>query len=158
VGQITASLVHHGEEQQIVFQGEHARVGIPWRVCASRQRDNGFPEENVRLAAEIQALHDSVPPLEFEGHDGQVSNMLAAIEGGERLLIDGLEGRRPIELITAIYQSAHLGVKVEIPLPGSAPFYTREGILKNAHRFHQKTRSVESFSDNRITFGRDYGA
>jgi len=158
VGQITASLVHHGEEQQIVFQGEHARVGIPWRVCASRQRDNGFPEENARLAGEIQALHDSLPPLRFEGHDGQVLNMLAAIEGGERLLIDGVEGRRPIELITAIYQSAHLGAKVEIPLPESAPFYTREGILKNAHRFHQKTRSVESFRDNRITFGRDYGA
>lgn len=158
VGQVTASLVHHGEEQQLVFQGEHARVGIPWRVQASRQRDNGFPEDNAQLAAEIQALHESVPALEFEGHDGQIRNLLSAVEGSEPLLIDGTEGRRPIELISAMYQSAHLSAKVEIPLVHSAPFYTRQGALKHAHRFHQKTRSIENFSDNRITFGRDYGA
>lgn len=158
IGQVTASLVHHGEEQQLVFQGEHACVGLPWRVYASRQRDNGFPEENVQLAREIRDMHDSVPPLQVEGHEGQIANVLDAIEGKDSLLIDGVEGRRPIELITAIYQSAHLCTKVAVPLVKTSPFYTREGILANARRFHRKTRSVEDFNDNRITFGRDYGS
>jgi hypothetical protein len=39
----------------------------------------------------------------------------------------------------------------------SDPFYTREGILRGARHFHEKTRSVENFATNEITLGRDYG-
>jgi len=37
VGQITASLVHHGEEQQFVVQAERAKVAVPWQIKAMRQ-------------------------------------------------------------------------------------------------------------------------
>lgn len=156
-GQITASLVHHGEEQQLVFQGERAKVAVPWQVKASRQKDNGFPEDAADVAAEIQACHDALPPLEHEGHDGQIANFLAALEGREPLLVDGTQGRRTLELITAIYQSSHLGQRVRLPLPPDAPFYTRHGILRHARHFHEKTRSVENFASNEITLGRNLG-
>ena len=157
VGQITASLVHHGEEQRLVFQGEHAQVAVPWVVKASKQKENGFPEEDLELAARIQAAYDELPAVVHEGHEGQWDNFLAAIEGREKLLIDGVAGRRTLELITGIYQSSHCGSKVKLPLSPDDPFYTREGILKNARRFHQKTRSVENFSSSEITLGRDLG-
>lgn len=35
LGQITSSVVHHGEEQQLIFQGAKARVSVPWKVTAS---------------------------------------------------------------------------------------------------------------------------
>lgn len=157
IGQITASLVHHGEEQRLVFQGERAVVAVPWQVKASRQRENGFPEDDVALVAELQALYDGLPVLETEGHDGQVANFLDAIAGRASLLVDGEQGRRTIELITAIYQSSHVGGSVKLPLGPDAPFYTREGILANARHFHEKTRSVENFASNEITLGRNLG-
>ena len=157
VGQITASLVHHGEEQQIVLQGERARVSVPWQVKATNQRDNGFPEDNPALAAELQARYDQLPAVTQEGHDGQIQNFLGAIEGREKLLVDGQEGRKTLELITAIYQSGHLGRAVTLPLRPEDLFYSRTGILKNARRFHEKTRSVENFADNQITLGGNYG-
>ena len=157
VGQITASLVHHGEEQRLVFQGERAQVAVPWVVKASRPKENGFPEADIEWAARIQAAYDELPALVYEGHEGQWDNFLAAIEGREPLLIDGVAGRRTLELITAIYQSSHYGTSVKLPLPPDAPFYTREGILKNARRFHRKTRSVENFATGEITLGRDLG-
>jgi predicted dehydrogenase len=157
VGQITASLVHHGEEQQLVFQGERARVGVPWQLRASTQKANGFPEDNPVLTAQIQACYDGVPALIHEGHEGQIANFLAAIAGREPLLVDGGQGRRTLELISAIYQSSHLGRRVELPLPPDAPFYTRAGILQHARHFHAKTRSVENFAQNEITLGRDVG-
>jgi len=157
IGQITASLVHHGEEQRLVFQGERAVVAVPWQVKASRQRENGFPEDDAALGAELQALYDGPPALEVEGHDGQVANFLDAIAGREPLLVDGEQGRRTIELITAIYQSGHVGGPVKLPLGPDAPFYTREGILANARHFHEKTRSVGSFASNEITLGRNLG-
>ena len=157
VGQITASLVHHGEEQQMVFQGELAKVAVPWQVRASVQKENGFPEENESLAAEIQAMYDGLPAVTNEGHDGQIANVVAAIEGKEELLISGEEGRKTLELITGIYQAGHLGEKVSLPLQVGEPFYRREGVLKKAKHFHEKTKSVENIADNEITLGRDYG-
>lgn len=157
IGQITSSLVHHGEAQQLVFQGERAKVALPWQVCAMKQRENGFPEEDAATQDRIQAYYDQLPAVEHEGHDGQIANFLGAIEQHAPLLIDGAQGRRTLELVSAIYQSGHLGGKVTFPLTPEDPFYSRAGILRTARRFHEKTRSVENFADNEITFGRDYG-
>ena len=157
LGQITASLVHHGEEQQFLVQGERAAVAVPWRVTATRQKENGFPEEDAALRAELLAFYDALPAVRYEGHDGQIDNFLNAIDGREPLLVDGDQGRRTLELITAIYLAAHLGQPVTLPLPGTALFYTREGVLGNARHFHEKTRSVENFTDNDITLGRNVG-
>jgi UDP-N-acetyl-2-amino-2-deoxyglucuronate dehydrogenase len=156
VGQITASLVHHGEDQQLVFQAERARVSLPWQVRAMKQRENGFPEDDVVTRSGIQASYDQLPAVEYEGHDGQIANFLGAIQQREPLLIDGTQGRRTLELVSAIYQSGHLGGKVALPMTPADPFYARDGILRAARRFHTKTRSVENFADNAITFGRDY--
>ena len=157
VGQITASLVHHGEEQQLVFQGEHAKVAVPWQVKAGRQKENGFPEENTALVEQIQNYYDELPPVSHEGHEGQIANFLSAIAGEEELMVDGAQGRRTVELISAIYQSGHTGSKVKLPLRPSDPFYTRDGVLKHARHFHEKTKSVENFANNDITLGRNLG-
>lgn len=157
VGQITASLVHHGEEQQLAFQGEHAKISVPWQIKAMKQKENGFPEDNAEIQAQLQAAYEQLPAIPYEGHEGQIANVLAAIEGREKLLVDGTEGRKTLELITAIYQSSHLGQKVTLPLKPTDPFYSREGILKNAKHFHEKTKSVENFANNDITLGRNLG-
>ena len=157
LGQITASLIHHGEEQLLLVQGERAAVAVPWRVTATRTKENGFPEEDAALRAKLLALYDSLPGLQHEGHDGQIDNFLSAIEGREPLLVDGDQGRRTLELITAIYLSAHLDRPVALPLQPEALFYAREGIVANARRFHEKTRNVEGFGANDITLGRNLG-
>jgi predicted dehydrogenase len=157
VGQITASLVHHGEEQQLVFQGERAKVAVPWQVKAMRQKENGFPEDDAACQREIEACYERLDPVSLEGHDGQIANFLAAIAGSEPLLVDGRQGRNTLELVTAIYQSGHLGGKVCLPLRATDPFYTREGVLAHARHFHEKTKSIDNFSQNEITLGRNYG-
>jgi predicted dehydrogenase len=156
IGQITASLIHHGEEQRLLFQCEDASLSMPWKVCSYRQRENGFPEENHETADKIQKLFDSLPEVKHQGHDGQIDNFLNAIEGKEKLIVDGVQGRNTVMLITAIYLSAHLDTTIKLPLTSDALFYTREGIIKNARRFHKKTKSVENFSDTKITFGRQF--
>ena len=92
----------------------------------------------------------------YDGHAGQIANVLAALAGEEELLIDGVQGRNTIELVTAIYQSGFSGEPVALPLPPDSPFYTREGVLQNAPHFHEKTHSVDGFADDAITLGSDY--
>jgi UDP-N-acetyl-2-amino-2-deoxyglucuronate dehydrogenase len=155
LGQVSASLVHHGEKQQMVVQGERAMVSIPWEVQASKQMENGFPEKDLDVSAEIQSYYESLPDLAHSDHNGQIANLLNAIEGTQELIVDGQEGRKTLELVTAIYKSGITGQKVKLPLTPQDPFYTRQGILEKAPHFHEKTRSVENFATDEITFARD---
>ncbi|WMT41884.1 hypothetical protein RE628_05385 [Paenibacillus sp. D2_2] len=53
-----------------------------------------------------------------------------------KVLIDGYEGRKVIELITAIYEAGTTRRSVNLPLSEDSLFYTREGLLATAPRFH----------------------
>lgn len=156
LAQVTSSVVHHGEEQQLIFQGSDARISVPWKVKASMSKANGFPETNLELEQRLQTYYDQLPEVQHEGHEGQVGNLLDAIEKNEPLLIDGISGRQTLEMISAIYQSASTGKEVSLPLTPSDLFYTREGIMANAIHFYEKKASIENFQDIGITTGSNY--
>jgi UDP-N-acetyl-2-amino-2-deoxyglucuronate dehydrogenase len=157
LAQITSSVVHHGEEQQLIFQGQKARVSAPWKVYASVSKENGFPEKNAELESEIETLYNELPEVPYSGHQGQIDDVLKAIENQTlTVLVDGHEGRRTLELITAIYMAASTGQQVELPLQPDSMFYTRAGIMSNAPHFYEKANSVVGFAKNDITLGSKY--
>ncbi|MDC3417577.1 Gfo/Idh/MocA family protein [Aquibacillus salsiterrae] len=156
LAQITSSVIHHGEEQQLIFQGKNARVSAPWKLKASKSLENGFPEEDKELEEKIQKIYDEQQSIPYEGHTGQIHDVLLAVNGENEVLIDGFQGRETLELITAIYQSASLGQTIKLPLEKDAPFYTRDGVLKNTTYFFEKKNTVENFLDNKITTGGNY--
>jgi predicted dehydrogenase len=158
LAQVTSSVVHHGEEQQVILQGETARISAPWKVAANTASPNGFPAADSIAAphiAELNAFYDALPRLSYTAHTGEIDNVLASLEGTDTLLIDGTAGRRTIELITAIYKAGASAATVALPLSKSDPFYTAAGIVKAAPRFYQKTTSVKDFGGD-ITVGNDY--
>lgn len=150
---ITASVVHHGEEQGLVFQCERAKLETPWDVYASASLSNGFPRHDEELENELRADYDSIPPLPYEGHTGEIDNYISALENGTRPMITGIDGRRTVELITAIYKSGSLRKTVSLPIEKDDEFYTFEGLMKNAPHFYEKSTAVENFADSNITLG-----
>ncbi|MBD0383631.1 Gfo/Idh/MocA family protein [Paenibacillus sedimenti] len=158
LAQVTSSVIHHGEEQQLIFQGERARVSAPWKVYASSSKENGFPERNPALEAEIELYYNSIESLRYRGHAGQIDDVLKAIENNSlQVLIDGNECRRTLELITAIYEAATTAKPVSLPLTKESKFYSRESFLANAPHFHAKKKSVAAFGTNEISLGGNYG-
>ncbi|MDR2446726.1 MAG: Gfo/Idh/MocA family oxidoreductase [Treponema sp.] len=159
LAQITSSVIHHGEEQQIIFQGEKARVSAPWKVCANVTGSNGFPlqEHDVALERKLTAFVESLPPLPYEGHTGEIENALSALEQGCGPAIDGRDGRNTVELITAIYKAGAAGSTVALPLDKNDPFYTVQGIMAAVPHFYEKTSSVQELAGN-ITTGSAYGS
>lgn len=136
VAQITSSVLHHGQKQQVVFQGELAGVAAPWEVYASLSQPDGFPVENTALEAELGEYCKSLPKLRYTGHAGQIDDVLTAIETGADYLVKGVDGRRTIELITAIYKAGATERAVKLPLQKDDPFYTTAGIIANMPRFN----------------------
>jgi predicted dehydrogenase len=156
LGQLTASVVHHGQEQQIVVQTERAKIAMPWTVSAQAALPNGFPEREHDAATEreLTDYYESLTALRYEGHTGQIDDVLTALEtpdGAHHPLVAGRDGRTTIEIITAIYQAAITAQAVTLPLPPDDPFRTRAGLLAAAPHFHEKTASVAEFSSNEIT-------
>lgn len=157
VAQVTSSVIHHGEEQQVIFQGEKARISAPWKVYASTSMENGFPIENTELEKDLEAYYDSLPSLKYTGHEGEIDNVLTAIETGTQPLITGESGRLTIELITAIYKAGFEKRTVELPITKEDEYYSVKGIQKNAIHFYEKTASVIDFgSQQEITVGSNY--
>ncbi len=155
---VTASVVHHGEDQKLVFQCEKARISAPYGVFASIPQPNGFPLKTPDEAFEKQAAAylASLPPLRYEHHAGQLDNVLTAIETGTQPAITGEDGRRTIELITAIYKAGATRQPAELPLSKDDPFYTVQGIRAHVPHFYDKTASVMEQAGT-LTFGSDLG-
>ena len=157
LAQVTSSVIHHGEEQQLVFQGEYGRVSAPWKVVTNVAQSNGFPypQQNEALNKQIHTLYESLPKLPYCLHTGQIDNVLDAIETGSQPLIGYEDGKRTIELITGIYKAGTLQQSVELPLQRDDPFYTVSGIMEKAPRFHTKNSSVNELGGG-INLGSDY--
>lgn len=146
LAELTSSVVHHGEQQEIILQGEHARIGQPWTVAAETARPNGFPETggDAELVAELEALAADRSPLPHTGHTGQIGDVVAAIRESREPLVDGEAGRRAIELVTAIYAAAIERRTIDLPITAEDPWYRAETLLERAPRFFEKTASVRS--------------
>ena len=154
LAQVTSSVIHHGEEQQIVFQGEKARVSWPWRVAANVAQPNGFPEkeQNTTLITKLNEYYESLPALKHSFHKGQIDDVLAAIESastgaaplvGEAPLVGAEDGKKTIELITAIYKAGIEQRTVDLPIKNDDPFYTVQGMKEKVPHFYKKTASKE---------------
>lgn len=153
LAQITSSVVDHGEEQKVILQGKEAKIAAPWSTAASISKENGFPIRNTELEKQLCDFHDQIPDLAHTGHEGEIDNVLTALETGGRPLIVGVDGRRSVELITAIYKAGFEERTVTLPLAKDDPFYTAEGIQKNVKHFYEKTTSAENLADVGITLG-----
>ena len=53
--------------------------------------------------------------INHAGHRDQIADFLAAIDFDQPAKVDGREGRKAVEIIRAIYQSAKLGQAVQLP-------------------------------------------
>ncbi|ABX40986.1 Gfo/Idh/MocA family protein [Lachnoclostridium phytofermentans] len=153
VGTLVSSLLHHGEEQSIIIDTQNASIQIPHKISVSKQLQNGYPEPDIKAKEAIEEIYNSFPELSYTEHCGQIENMVTAIETNTMPLITGEDGRKTIEFIMGIYQSAFTGKPVQFPMTEKDLFYTKEGFMSKVIKFNKKTKSVENFQDIGISVG-----
>ncbi|MCK9549001.1 MAG: Gfo/Idh/MocA family oxidoreductase [Sphaerochaeta sp.] len=153
LAQVNSSLVDHDEKQEFFFAAEAASFAIPWHVKAVEQLPNGFFKPNPAQEAALNAHYAALPTLAVEAHSAQIEDVLLSVQRGTAPLVDGTEGRKAVELITAMYKSSTEGHEVALPLAADDPFYTTEGMMARMVRYHKKLKSVENLEESEITLG-----
>ena len=112
-----------------VFPGAFKRIEIMGTEgTAILEESNLIKWEFTHTMSEDQIIVDSMAggnilhggvsnpaDISFIGHKKQVENMIRSVQTGDKPLIDGLEGRKSVEIVLAIYESAASGVIVRLP-------------------------------------------
>ena len=151
---VTASVVHHQEEQQVVFQCEKAKIAAPYGVYASVPQPNGFPlkDPDDTFRQQVDEYLKTLPDIPYEMHAGQLESVISSLENNAEMAIGGEDGKLALELITAIYKAGATGLPVQMPIGKDDPFYTVDGIRACVPHFYEKTTSVTEMNGE-ISFG-----
>lgn len=102
----------HGSQGSAVLEEENIRT---WQFAKMTKRDQQLLE---RMSDKTKTGGGAADPaaIGHHGHTRQFRDTLDAIRKGRPPFIDGAEGRRAVEIILAIYQSAASGKPVKLPL------------------------------------------
>lgn len=125
------AMIFSGKNKAVTISGaskvvEPQLFAITESSRGSGARDEAGREELARIAEQIK-----------EGtidHTGPIMDLFTAIHEDRDPEVSGQEGRRSIEVITAIYKSATLDKRVTLPIVPDDPWYTTEGILQHVKK------------------------
>lgn len=101
---LEGSLSLLGERGTIIIGGHAVNKILYWKF------DHEQPED-----AEFQASSQEVPNVYGHGHTPYLNNVIEAIIHNKPALVEGSEGKKNIEILTALYESAALGGKYVHP-------------------------------------------
>jgi UDP-N-acetyl-2-amino-2-deoxyglucuronate dehydrogenase len=112
----TATATNPGQGNVFEFNGTKGTAVLvedtitSWAVSDSKEVVARETIAGVEGRASTAASSATVFPV--EGHIKQIANFIAAVRGQEELICDGVEGRRSLHLILALYESARRGEEV----------------------------------------------
>lgn len=98
-----------GEKGMVKVGGEAVNIIEEWKFA-----DYFGDEKKVK-----EECAENPPNVYGFGHSKLYKNVIAAMKGEEKLLVDAEAGKRALELVLAIYKSAAEGIPVKLPLKKS---------------------------------------
>jgi UDP-N-acetyl-2-amino-2-deoxyglucuronate dehydrogenase len=114
--EVTMLTYKQNMEGSLTILGEKGTVKIGGTAVNKVEHwDFAEPDPDDDLARNV----DSNPPNVYGfGHEGYYRNVLAVLRGEAKPDTDGRAGRKSLELILGIYESAKTGIAVPLPLKG----------------------------------------
>ena len=102
----------HGSEGSAVMEEEDI---VKWDFAKKKKRDAAI---HAAMAGQKSGGGGAADPkaIGHHGHTRQLQDVLKAIKNGTKPSVAGLEGRRSVELILAVYKAAETGRAVKLPL------------------------------------------
>lgn len=115
-----STAVHPGAFKKLEIMGTAGTVVIEDNDIVAWKFEDAMEGDAVQVdpSADGAAKGGVSDPrsIGFLGHQLQIEDLMDAITRGKEPMIDGLEGRKSVEIVLAIYESARTGQKVTLPL------------------------------------------
>ena len=112
----------HGDEGSAVLEEEDL---VKWDFAKKKPRDEAIFAAMANRKSGGGGAADPAA-IGYQAHAKQFQNVVQAIRKGTAPAIDGPEGRRSVEIILAIYQSAETGKAIKLPLAADPPLKARK--------------------------------
>lgn len=100
-------------EGSISILGEKGTVEIGG-FAVNNMKTWAFSEQSEEDAGVMEKYSVNPPNVYGFGHQAYYEHVVSCLDSGGQQLVDGLEGRRSIELISAIYESIETGKEVKM--------------------------------------------
>ena len=110
-------------EGSISILGEHGTV-VVGGVAVNEMQTWVFEDEQDGDSSVLKEFSVNPPNVYGFGHQAYYEHVVDCVESGSANLVDGLQGRKSIELISAIYESAETGKEIFLKFE---PKYCRLG-------------------------------
>ncbi|MEX0676775.1 MAG: Gfo/Idh/MocA family oxidoreductase [Pirellulales bacterium] len=112
----------HGSEGSAAMEEEDV---VAWDFAMGAPGDAAVHKRMAQRTSTAGGASDPAA-IGHHGHTEQFRDVLAAIREHRKPAIDGLEGRRSVEIILGIYKAAETGKVVKLPLAGDPVLKARK--------------------------------
>ncbi len=102
----------HGSKGSAVIEQDDL---LHWSFLQEQPGDSALKERFARKSGATGGASDP-KAISHQGHLRQLADFVEAIKTGRKPMVDGVEGRKAVELILAIYESQATGKFVKLPL------------------------------------------
>jgi UDP-N-acetyl-2-amino-2-deoxyglucuronate dehydrogenase len=114
---LSSTAAYPGFPQRLEITGTDGTVivedGRIVRRAFGPQATAGAPGDDAVAVAAVGAAADPAA-IEVASHAAQIADLLAAVEEGRALAVDGPAGRDALEIVRAVYESARTGAPVRL--------------------------------------------
>jgi UDP-N-acetyl-2-amino-2-deoxyglucuronate dehydrogenase len=114
-----STAVFPGEFKQLEIMGTTGTVIMEdnhlskWQFEIEEETDKRIREDFSEKSASKGGVSDPLS-ISYWGHQKQMEDIIHAIETGTKPLVDAYEARKSVEIVLAIYESAHSGKLVKL--------------------------------------------
>ena len=112
-----------GEKARVELRGDSGTIILEeGRITTWKLKDSTAQEEQEMLTLEQTSgsgAQDPTKSISYENHRRQMVELIEDIEAGRQSKIDGLEARKSVEIIRALYASAERGKEITLPFDDS---------------------------------------
>ncbi|WP_261131559.1 Gfo/Idh/MocA family protein [Bacillus sp. Marseille-Q3570] len=127
-GEMLCSLNVADPEISMCFSGQNKILKFPFKAGEIQESPNGFPVQIDNENVTGDADHLESDPI-YE-HHALIEDFVSSVQDNREPSINGVEARKSLEVITAIYKSAIIGRKVELPIRKNDIWYSSLGQIK----------------------------
>jgi UDP-N-acetyl-2-amino-2-deoxyglucuronate dehydrogenase len=106
--------IYPGLPRRIEVSGDKGTIIVDGHSITNWTIEGSEIPDDIKIGKAARTSASDPAAFGIEGHIMQISDMVDAIKNNRKPLVDQYEGKRPVEIILAIYESSRTGKTIEL--------------------------------------------